>query len=615
MKNKDIMTSSYSYQELVQAYDNFVTPAAAIYVGSAKENVITEKGMAIDEIQITLSAENCSLLYFQIINAFDIVSHAFQQEVKDTFAVGTKIEAALGYGSDLTTVFKGYITEYRTIYREMPIISVSAVDLRKLMMRNKRINYKYQEKSYSELFEELMGNYSDLYDTLHTDSVSEKAELIQNGSDYDFVTQELCRKGKRSFFVIGGDVYFRETGKTEAAFLELEWGNGLLSFEKGICYYNEKIIVYSSQEDKSSQSVSAQVKTKNDTPELMSDTQVEEWEIGVGLDQQILQNYLNQRKEEKAEKEEVASGSLLGLPEIVPGRYVKISGVDSGDAGTYYIREVRHEYGEDGFVTSFTVGRENNEWTSVETPQDNNGCGKNRMMRAVVKENWNEEHPGCVLVELLSGTEGKKTSRWLPVMQPYCGNTYGFYFLPEIDTEVLVVSQEGDINSLVVLGALWNQTDQLPESTAVEKNTIKKIRTKGKHEILFDDDEDSAHLTISTAENLHITMTEKEKKITISDADGKNILCLDGDQGELQLKADKKLSLSVGGKEMLKLDADAGKISMAADHIEEKGNQDFKIKTQNLSVKGEMTELKAGASFKINSSGMAEIKGTMVKIN
>lgn len=569
MKGKNIMTGSYRYQDLVQAYDDFETPAAAIYVGADKVNVMTEKDIVITDIQVTLSIGESSLLNFQVLDAFDMVSHSFRQGIRDSFAVGTLIEAALGYGSNLTTIFKGYITECRVQYGEWTAISVSALDLRNLMKKNKRIHYKYQEKSYSEIFEELIGNYSALYDTLHVDRVSEKAELIQSISDYDFVTQELCRRGKRSFFVIGGEVYFRETGKKESAFLELEWGNGLLFFEKGIRYCNEQITIYSSQEDKSSQSVSLQLKAEDNTPALLSETQVEEWELGAGLDQQILQNYLDQRKEEKTEKNMVASGSLVGLPEIVPGRYLKISGVDPSDAGTYYIREVRHEYGEDGFTTSFTVGEAGDDWTAPQISEENAWNRQGGLMRAVVKENWNEKHPGCVLVELLSGTEGRKSSQWLPVMQPYCGNSYGIYFLPEIDTEVMVGSQVGDINSLVVIGALWNQSDQLPVATAVEKNTIKRIRTKGAHEIFFDDDKESAQLTIHTAENLHISMTEKEKKIMISDANGKNALCLDGDKGTIWLKADKKLGISVGGKDMLELNADAGKLALTADHIVE----------------------------------------------
>lgn len=615
MKDKNIMTGSYTYQELLQAYDDFETPAAAIYVGEDKVNVMTEKDIVITGIQVRLSARETALLHFEVMDAYDMVSHSFQQGIRDCFAAGTLIEAALGYGSNLTTIFKGYITECKSRYGEEISLSVSALDLRDLMRKNKRVNYKYQEKTYSEVFEELIGSYSSLYDTLHVDSVSEKAALMQSSSDYDFVTQELCRRGKRSFFVVGGEVYFRETGKEESAFLELEWGNGILSFEKGIRYCNEQISVYSSQENKSSLSVSVQLKTEDNTPALLSDTQVEEWELGVGLNQQILQNYLDQREEEKTEKNIVAGGSLIGLPEVVPGRYLKISGLDSSDAGTYYIQEVRHEYGEDGFVTGFTVGEADDGWTVPLVSEENAWNRQNGLMRAVVKENWNEEHPGCVLVELLSGTEGRKSSQWLPVMQPYCGNSYGIYFLPEIDTEVLVGSQMGDMNSLLVLGALWNQSDQLPADTAVEENTIKKIRTKGGHEIFFDEAEESAQLTMHTAENLCISMMEKEKKILISDAEGKNTLCLDGDQGTMELKADKKLSMSVGGKDMLELNADAGKLALTADHIVEKGQQDLNIQTQNLSVKGEMTELKARASFKINSSGIAEIKGTMVKIN
>lgn len=613
MKDKNLMTGTYTYEELVGAYDNFSTPAAAIYAGGSKENVITAKNAAVDNMQIILSAEETSALSFQIINAFDLTTHSIRNEIKNTFPVGTIVEAALGYGSNLTTVFKGYVTEYKTVYRDVPVILVTAVDLRKLLMQNRREKYKYVENTYSKIFEQVIANYKDLYDRLHIDAVEDKGELIQRNTDYNFIKQELCSRANREFFVVGGDVYFKKTEENAASFLELEWGKNLISFQSGRSYCNEQIRAYSSQGDKTGNMSSKDVKTTEKTPSLTTNTQIEEWELGEELDAQILQNWVEKRAEEKKNKNKTAGGSLIGMPELVPGRYIKVKGVDSDDEGTYYIKEVSHNFDSSGFTTSFLVGEENDRWTGGENKERQEMSGRCMgTMRAVVKENWNEENPGKVLVEFLTGEEGKNSTRWLPVLRPYCGSGYGFYFHPEIGTEVAVGSLMGDINSLMVIGSMWNQVDQIPENTAGEKNTIKKIRTKGNHEIIFDDDEDSGQIEISTNEKLQIVLKDKEKQISIMDKDGKNGLMIDGDKGSIKLLAEKNITLSVDGKDAFVID---GKnITLKGDKLTEKAGQGFQIQAQKLEIKGDITELKS-TSMKMNSSGMAEIKGSLVKIN
>ncbi len=614
MKGKDIMTATYTYKELAKAYDNFLAPAVEIYTGAAKTNVV-KKGAALEGIQITLSAEEASALSFRVVNAFDPVTSKMKSEIVSAFSVGTVLEAAIGYGSNLTTVFKGYITEYRTSYQDVPVISVTAVDLRRLMKKNRREDYAFKENTYSKIFNKLIGNYSSLYNNLHVDATNSEVQMIQEGTDYDFVTNELCRLAERNFFVVGADVYFQKPPASKSSFLELEWGSSLMSFEKGTQYCHAELIAYSDQTDKTGKSEELKVKTSAKTPKLLNEAMKEEWKLQEGLDSDTIKKWLGKLEQEKKSDIQTASGLVVGLPEIVPGRYIKISKIDPADEGLFYIKEVRHSFGSDGFTTSFTVGNQIDRWDAQESNVKSGQTKEKGVMRAVVKENWDKDHPGCVKVEFLSGEKGKKSTKWLPVVQPYCGNGFGIYFLPEIDTEVILGSQLGDVNSMVVMGALWNKVDQIPAETAVEKNTIKRICTKGKHEILFDDDADAGKLQIKTAGNLHITMSDKEKTVTVSDSEGKNSLLIDGKNGAVEIKAEKKISLSVGGKEMVVLDGSSKKLTLEADHVEEKGSQDFKIQTQKLSAKGEITELKAGGSFKINSSGMAEIKGTMVKIN
>ena len=78
----------------------------------------------------------------------------------------------------------------------------------------------------------------------------------------------------------------------------------------------------------------------------------------------------------------------------------------------------------------------------------------NSVMTGIVKKNWSKEHPGCVQVEVLMGETGKTTLEWVRVMQPYCGNGYGEFFIPEINTEVIIGFIMGDLSAPVILGCL-----------------------------------------------------------------------------------------------------------------------------------------------------------------
>lgn len=617
MKGRDYMTETYTYDELFQAYDNFCVPAVAIYINNQEQNILTEKGITIDGMQVTLSTEEAAGLSFQVINAFDLTSHQIKQDIKDAFSVGTVIEAALGYGSNLTTVFKGYITEYRVSYQDAPVVSVTAVDFRKLLMQNKRKKYSYGEKTCSEIFNEIMDSYADLYTTLHVETVQKKENLTQNDSDYNFIKEVLCGRTGYEFFVVGSDVYFKPDD-TNSAFLELVWGKNLVSFQRGTTYCNKEIKAYSVQKGKTRLEASETIWTGATDSLLKERVQIEEMELEVLVDNDTLENYVKKKASEEEKRLRTANGSSLGLPEIVPGRYIKISGVDSEDEGTYYIREVNHSFGSDGFTTSFSIGEKQDSFVSSGERRKMSLDGECKgVMRAVVKQNWNEEQPGKVLVEILTGEEGKTDTKWLPVVQPYCGEGYGFYFHPEIGTEVVLGSHMGDVNSLVVLGSVWSKEEELPEQTAGEKNTIKRISTKGKHEILFDDDEESGKIQISTAGKLQITLNEKEKRISLFDEEEKNGLLIDAENGTVHVKADKKIIFSIGTDEMLVLEKDSGsqKVNVKADKLEMKSNQSIQIQGGKLELKGTQAEIAADGSLKLSSSGMTEVKGNMVKIN
>lgn len=233
----------------------------------------------------------------------------------------------------------------------------------------------------------------------------------------------------------------------------------------------------------------------------------------------------------------------------------------------------------------------------------------------VVKENWNEEAKGMVLVEMSMGEEGKTDTEWIPVMQPYCGKGFGQYFLPEVGTQVVLGFQGGDVNSPIVMGCLWNDVDVLPEETAKEDNSLKKIQTKGGNRIELEEVEGKERIGIYTKGGISLLLQDENQTAALKDTDGKTMLLIDIKNGELKLTADKKLVLSAGGADALVIDGTTKKLTLSANTIEAEGKQLLKLKSQNAKLEGSMTEISAQGSLKVKSSGILELKGSLAKIN
>ncbi|OGO17716.1 MAG: phage tail protein, partial [Chloroflexi bacterium RBG_16_48_7] len=138
-------------------------------------------------------------------------------------------------------------------------------------------------------------------------------------------------------------------------------------------------------------------------------------------------------------------------------------------------------------------------------------------------------------------------SNWIRIASPMAGNGRGMIFLPEVDDEVLIAFENGDLNRPYVLGALWNGEDNPPETNSDGHNNIRKIRSRSGHEIVFNDDDTAHHekIEIHTNAGHIITMDDSSgaEKIEIKDKTGNNSIKLDSVQNAISITGSTKVTV------------------------------------------------------------------------
>ena len=193
------------------------------------------------------------------------------------------------------------------------------------------------------------------------------------------------------------------------------------------------------------------------------------------------------------------------------------------------------------------------------------------VVTAVVTNNKDPRGLGRVRVEypwLGKDREGY----WARIAAPMAGRDRGLYFLPEVDDEVLVAFEQGDVRFPYVIGALWNGKDAPPAKNDDGKNNVRLIRSRSGHVIRLTDE-------------------EGKEKIEIIDKSGNNSITIETATNQVTIKSEKDITLR----------APKGAIKLDAQKLEFKSSADAKIE--------------AGASLDVKAAATMNIKGQVVNIN
>ena len=151
---------------------------------------------------------------------------------------------------------------------------------------------------------------------------------------------------------------------------------------------------------------------------------------------------------------------------------------------------------------------------------------------ATVTDNKDPSKLGRVKVKIpiLSGND---STFWAPCIAQGASKNRGWFFIPEVDDEVLVMFEHGDMQRPIVVSALWNGKDKPPDKNP-GGNPRRVITSRQGSKITFDDEKNQVVIEDGTGKG-KITLDADNNKIIIEAADGD--VCFQSPQGDMKINA------------------------------------------------------------------------------
>lgn len=353
----NLMNETSKMDALYSKYQGFLVPSVKILIGESGKDLAGNLNGQIGELTVSLSLDTAASATFSVVNGYDYKNHSFQDSLIKELCLGNSLKVELGYGSNLERVFSGFIYSVKAEFQETAVLSVTALDVRRIMEDSVRTNLIWKYTTYSEVFKQVMEPYKKLYSKLVVDKTSDNAveSVMQNESDLAFV-KRLATEGNREFFVFDDVVYFRRKAKRNAS-VTLTWGQDLISFSKESIYADQQVTVQGLLKDsKNSVNATVEVKTSENIKQVVTGGAVRTINSPSSDTQDKAAQKAAKKAEELRQKKQSGQGTCVGLVQLIPGRPVAIAGLASQINGDYMLKSVTHTFGSEGFQTSFVIG-------------------------------------------------------------------------------------------------------------------------------------------------------------------------------------------------------------------------------------------------------------------
>ena len=355
---------TYTYALLQTKYKNFTSPGFEIKVDG--KSLAAEK-FHISSVEVEISAGGtaggCT---FTIDGQYDYKTSKWKENATKVIKPGAKLVVNGGYETK-KELFYGYIDDYAIEFGRdgPPRIVVNGLDgLGYLMNMCEPI---YAGKKKPKQIVQMILQKSQAAGFAKSVKVGaltgfETPIIKEQVDDWKFLTMMAQRYGA-SLFAVDGELIFDKVITKTSPILTLTIGKNVKSFTKRVSLAHQigKVEVLGRDVNQKPVKGEASRVTAGGSGKSAA-----EWVRG------LKDSVLRERTEFAQTQEECKTlaenrlnsiamgfvsgeGECVGIPELIPGRYIKIDGADDATNGSYFLTKVVHRINSEQYITSFEV--------------------------------------------------------------------------------------------------------------------------------------------------------------------------------------------------------------------------------------------------------------------
>ncbi len=447
--------------------------------------------------------------------------------------------------------------------------------------------------------------------------------LLQRGTDYAFLS-ERARAIGFDWWVSGETLYFKRGARTGAAGPSLTYGEDLLRFRvrascaeaatevtvRGWNPDTQEAIVGRSTMAQGGDGVALGTDARLAGEALTGASSLASGAIrgtGVMIVRDATEADALARAMATSATSEyvVARGEALGNPMLRAGSEVDVAGVGAKLSGRYLLTSVEHVLGDHQFVTRFSSGGRHPD-TLVDLLGGRGAArpwGEHGVVVGIVTNNRDPLGQGRIKVRFPTLSD-EDESWWARVAAIGAGGDRGLSVMFEINDEVLVVFEHGDVRRPIVLGGLWSAKNKPfggGSETDAEGVASRVWRSRTGHAVSMNDSSKPNQSFVA------IALADQQTKLRL----GEDSVSLDSptdvtitSQASITLKAVGDVLIE-GANVRIKAQGTA-----AVEGLQVSGKA-----TGPLTLEGAQAQLRGSANVSVEGGAVAAVKGAVVKLN
>jgi phage protein D/phage baseplate assembly protein gpV len=564
-------------------------PAFEVRVaGSALQPLV-----AVDVVELDISEEvSRHGRLTLIVQNWDADSRNVRHSDDGPFVPGVAIAVSLGYHSQLTTVFEGVIASLTTHFPRdgRPVLRVEGRS-KSLLLEHPPRSRQLADVSDADIASAIAADYALATDA--ADGVTRPFMVSDRISDWELLKRRADELSWVTY--VRGDTLVLRPHTEKKQLITVDYTRNIVELHLtqdlthaigsavGVAWDPASLEAAESEQSATAAGIDVGDRIAHDIAAGDSgwpsrDERAESPAVAAS-DEADARAVATQRKAALAHY--FGSAVIHGDPALRCDGWVSISGAGTRMSGPHYVTAARHRFSGGQYLTEFQVGSP----PALAPPSMTRDRG---LALGVVEALDDPESLNRVRVRLPWRADAGD-GVWARQANLDAGDGYGAVVVPNVGQEVLVGFVDGDAATPVVLGSLYNGTQQPPVVVDADTNAIRALMTPDGHALHLEDGDSPAAMLLS-GKGHSVVLNDKDSEVVIMHADSGNAIRLSGDGIELTVtQGDIKLSSAAGSitLDSLKLQAKASGPS----------------------------SIESSATFDLKASGSLGLKGSLVTIN